>query len=92
MGKRKAESEIASVKDTGAKKVKHDATAKSKPAAKQNLMDSDSSGDESDSGGVPLEAEFKVNEEYARRFEYNKKREELQRRKSTLIGFCPRPF
>lgn len=26
---------------------------------------------------------FKVNEEYAQRFEYNKKREELQRRKCT---------
>lgn len=26
------------------------------------------------------ELEFKINEEYARRFEYNKKREEMQRR------------
>ncbi|KFY07681.1 hypothetical protein V492_06929 [Pseudogymnoascus sp. VKM F-4246] len=78
MGKRKAESEVASVEDTGAKKVKHAVVDKPKVEAKQNLLDSDSSGDEeSDSGGVPLEAEFTVNKEYARRFEYNKKREEL---------------
>ena len=53
------------------------------PLKKQRkaLLDdsSDESGDEL--GGVNL-AEgqaFKVNEEYARRFEHNKKREELQR-------------
>ncbi|KFY16903.1 hypothetical protein V491_05183 [Pseudogymnoascus sp. VKM F-3775] len=78
MGKRKAESEVASIKDTGSKKVKHAIADQPKVEAKQNLLDSDSSGDdESDSGGVPLEAEFTVNKEYARRFEYNKKREEL---------------
>ncbi|KFY02101.1 hypothetical protein O988_02352 [Pseudogymnoascus sp. VKM F-3808] len=78
MGKRKAESEVASVKDAGAKKVKHAVVDQPKVAAKQDLLDSDSSGDEeSDSGGVPLEEEFTVNKEYARRFEYNKKREEL---------------
>ncbi|KFY25193.1 hypothetical protein V493_04774 [Pseudogymnoascus sp. VKM F-4281 (FW-2241)] len=78
MGKRKAESEVAAVKDTGAKKIKHEIADQPKVEAKQNLLDSDSSGDEeSDSGGVPLEAEFTVNKEYARRFEYNKKREEL---------------
>ncbi|OBT89683.1 hypothetical protein VE02_01846 [Pseudogymnoascus sp. 03VT05] len=78
MGKRKAESEVASVQDTGAKKIKQEIAKQPKVEAKQNLLDSDSSGDEeSDSGGVPLEAEFTVNKEYARRFEYNKKREEL---------------
>ncbi|KAI2788799.1 hypothetical protein POX_e06820 [Penicillium oxalicum] len=46
--------------------------------------DSSESGDES--GGVSLtkgsEAEFKINEDYARRFEYNKKREEVQKLES----------
>ena len=39
-----------------------------------------------DTGGDDLadgEVGFKINEEYARRFEHNKKREELQRCKST---------
>ena len=43
--------------------------------AKRNLMeDSDSDSD----GGAKIEG-FKVNEEYARRFEHNKKREEKHR-------------
>lgn len=86
MGKRKAESEVASVTDAGAKKVKHAVVDQPKVGAKQDLLDSDSSGDEeSDSGGVPLEEEFTVNKEYARRFEYNKKREELAKREFTLV-------
>lgn len=52
----------------------------------QLILDSDSDSDsESNSGRdyhsateVP-EGEFKINEEYAKRFEHNKKREELQR-------------
>lgn len=42
---------------------------------KQNLLD-DSDSD-SDNGGANVS--FKVNEEFARRFEHNKKREERQR-------------
>ncbi|RHZ49881.1 hypothetical protein CDV55_102101 [Aspergillus turcosus] len=55
------------------------------PAKKpRKLLDDDSSSDSGDeSGGVPItdqsEPAFKINEEYARRFEYNKKREELQK-------------
>ncbi|KAI5282256.1 hypothetical protein KEM52_003725, partial [Ascosphaera acerosa] len=52
------------------------------------LLDDDSSDED---GGVALAldvtaptGEFKVNEEYARRFEYNKKREELARCKLIL--------
>lgn len=49
--------------------------------------DSSESGDES--GGVSLtkgsEAEFKINEDYARRFEYNKKREEVQKRMAVPV-------
>ena len=32
----------------------------------------------------PLSLEFKINQDYAKRFEHNKKREELHRRKLTL--------
>ncbi|KJZ77049.1 hypothetical protein HIM_03370 [Hirsutella minnesotensis 3608] len=48
----------------------------SKPQKRILLDDSDSDSD----GGAQVEAgEFKVNQEYARRFEHNKKREEKQR-------------
>ncbi|OAQ68013.1 ribosome biogenesis protein Kri1 [Pochonia chlamydosporia 170] len=48
-----------------------------KPPKRNLLDDSDS---DSDDGGAQLgKADFKVNEEYARRFEYNKKREERQK-------------
>ncbi|AEO57501.1 hypothetical protein MYCTH_2303724 [Thermothelomyces thermophilus ATCC 42464] len=55
-----------------------------KPVPKKSLFeDSDSSGSEDDQedGGATLgtSAELKINEEYARRFEHNKKREELHR-------------
>lgn len=49
-------------------------SANNRPAKKLKIFDNDS-GSESEDGGVSL----KVNEEYARRFEYNKKREEKQR-------------
>ncbi|KAB8210606.1 KRI1-like family C-terminal [Aspergillus parasiticus SU-1] len=59
------------------------------PPAKKSrkLFDDDSSSDSGDeSGGVPVNngVTFKVNEEYARRFEHNKKREELQKLESKL--------
>ncbi|KAI9931849.1 hypothetical protein ASPWEDRAFT_128868 [Aspergillus wentii DTO 134E9] len=61
------------------------------PPAKRSrkLLDDDSSSDSGDeSGGVPIGKQtsdaFKVNEEYARRFEYNKKREEMQQLESKL--------
>jgi protein KRI1 len=59
------------------------------PAKKpRRLFDDGSSDSEADDGpgGVPLNGDsaeaptFKINEEFARRFEYNKKREELQHR------------
>lgn len=51
----------------------------------RTLWDDENSSDSGDdSGGVSLtktpEAGFKINEDYARRFEYNKKREEVQKR------------
>lgn len=52
------------------------ASGSAKLAKKQNLLD-DSDSD-SDNGGA--EVGFKVNQEFAQRFEHNKKREERQRR------------
>ncbi len=68
----------------------------SHPAAAKALLDGDMSEDDTDldqSNGVSLNTQgdtaakpvFRVNEEYARRFEYNKKREELHRRKSSKL-------
>jgi protein KRI1 len=50
-------------------------TIASRPAKKAKLLD-DSDNSDAEQGGV----ELKVNDEYARRFEYNKKREEKHRR------------
>lgn len=51
----------------------------------RKLLDDDSSDSGDDAGGVSLgqspDASFKVNADYAKRFEYNKKREEVQKRK-----------
>ncbi|KAI5308508.1 hypothetical protein KEM55_005527, partial [Ascosphaera atra] len=54
------------------------------PEKKQKKLFDDESSDEDNGGGVALNANegdagFKINEEYAKRFEYNKKREELAR-------------
>lgn len=50
------------------------------------LEDSESDSDDDSQGGVsvPPDSDFKINEEYARRFEYNKKREEKQQCTSVL--------
>ncbi|KAH0844677.1 hypothetical protein AYO21_02001 [Fonsecaea monophora] len=51
----------------------------------RELLSSDSSSDSEDGGAdVPQSGELKVNEAYARRFEHNKKREELQRLEEKL--------
>lgn len=46
------------------------------------MEDSESDSDSDSQGGVSVapDAGFKINEDYARRFEYNKKREERQQR------------
>lgn len=62
------------------------------PAKKpRTLLDDSSSESEGESGGVRLNGDkatgepvLKINEEYARRFEYNKKREEKQQCESRL--------
>jgi protein KRI1 len=49
----------------------------------RELLSSDSS--DSDEGGAQLDVEdFKVNQNFARKFEHNKKREEKQRRTYAL--------
>lgn len=55
----------------------------------RKLLDDSSSDSEDESGGVPISNEdvvFKINEDYARRFEHNKKREEMQQRKATPLS------
>ncbi|KAK2629025.1 hypothetical protein QTJ16_002128 [Diplocarpon rosae] len=78
MAKRKADN-LSSVPALGvSKKLKINSTPVEK---KSNLME-DSSSDESDGGGVKVEVKessFNINQDYAKRFEHNKKREELQR-------------
>ncbi|KAH8595573.1 KRI1-like family C-terminal-domain-containing protein [Bisporella sp. PMI_857] len=78
MAKRKAEILTEDPSAVSSKKVKH--VEITKPIKPSLLDDSDSWSSEDDSGGVDLqEPGFKINEEYAKRFEHNKKREELQR-------------
>lgn len=48
--------------------------------AKKNLFDEADSGSESIAGDADGK-DLKINQDYARRFEHNKKREERQRRK-----------
>ncbi|KIX94441.1 uncharacterized protein Z520_09827 [Fonsecaea multimorphosa CBS 102226] len=50
----------------------------------RELLSSDSSDSEDGGADVPPSDELKVNEAYARRFEHNKKREELQRLEEKL--------
>ena len=55
----------------------------------RTLMDDDSSDSGDDAGGVPIgqssESSFKINEDFAKRFEYNKKREEVARCKLPIF-------
>ncbi len=82
MAKRKANTLVHVPASTSNKKLKISPLAVDK---KPNLLDDSdrpSSNDESD-GGVEVDSDepvFKINQEYAKRFEHNKKREELQRR------------
>jgi protein KRI1 len=62
--------------------VKRELNGDERPAKKAKLLDNtDDEGSNSEDGGVPL----KINEEYASRFEHNKKRAERQRRMYDLL-------
>ncbi|EGX89277.1 ribosome biogenesis protein Kri1 [Cordyceps militaris CM01] len=57
-------------------------SSKGSKAAKRNLLDDTDS--ESENGGATVESGFQVNEDFARRFEHNKQREERQKRTSFI--------
>jgi hypothetical protein len=80
MTKRKADTLAQVPGANGRKKAKHDtSTEKIKPSLLED-SDSASSSDDDSVGGAKLEdGSFKINEEYAKRFEHNKKREELHK-------------
>lgn len=84
MAKRKAESDETATRagPASVKKAKQETKPSAKPVKTANLLDdSDTSSDE-ETGGVSLEEPgFKINAEFAKRFEHNKKREERQKRK-----------
>lgn len=87
MSKRKVDTLGTIMPSNNSKKMRPDLSKPTIPTKAPNLLvDSDvesSIEDESDFGGAPLENQsFKINTEYARRFEHNKKREELHRRMS----------
>jgi len=46
---------------------------------KELLSDSGSDSSDDEVGGAEVAPEFKVNQEFAKRFEHNKKREELHK-------------
>lgn len=79
MPKRKAETLSQLPDGNGSKKAKHEETSKLNRPNLLDDSDSSSSDDESGGGASLEEAGFKINEEYAKRFEHNKKREELHR-------------
>jgi len=76
MAKRKAEDLSQIPLKNGIKKVKHGEISNT---AKPNLLDDSSSEDESSGGADLKESGFKINEDFANRFEHSKKREELHR-------------
>jgi protein KRI1 len=69
---------MAGAKETQrANGVKRELNGGDRPAKKAKLLDNtDDEGSDSEDGGAPL----RINEEYASRFEHNKKRAERQRR------------
>lgn len=57
------------------------------PAKKSRKIFEDSESDTDDAQGGVAVPEFKINQDYARRFEYNKKREERQQCMLLLFWF-----
>ena len=95
MPKRKADDLESNPSLADGKNLKHDLSQKAETAKRANLLvdsDSDGSEDESDGGALLEEQGFKINEDYAKRFEHNKKREELHKCKPSkihrVLGHC----
>lgn len=82
MAKRKAEV-LAQAPVNSSKKIKKD-NIESKPNLLDDSDSTPSSEDESDGGAKLEDSGFKINAEYAKRFEYNKKREDLHKCKLKL--------
>jgi protein KRI1 len=77
MPKRKADSLSQLPPTDGNKKAKYSEISKE---GRPNLLDDESSSEAESGGGAELnQPGFKINEEYAKRFEHNKKREELHK-------------
>ncbi|KAE9379148.1 Krr1-domain-containing protein [Stipitochalara longipes BDJ] len=80
MAKRKADNLAQAPPANGSKKAKHNTTTENIKPSLLDDSDSASSSDDDSVGGAKLEQpDFKINEEYAKRFEHNKKREELHK-------------
>ena len=78
MPKRKGDILAQALLTNGHKKPKYEEVAKvAKPSLLADSDSSSSSEDEEDGGAQLEESGFKINEEFAKRFEHNKKREEL---------------
>ncbi len=85
MPKRKADTVSQTLSDSDSKKVKRDEGVSLKKAVLLDDSDSASGSEDESDGGAQLEQSgFKINESFARRFEHNKRREELQRCKYLL--------
>lgn len=54
----------------------------------KNLIDTDTSESEDQGVSIPSGKNLIINEPYAKRFAYNKKREELRQRKPLLPSVC----
>jgi len=87
MAKRKADTLTSVPAITSSKKAKHDATTEKTKTSLLEDSDSPSSSDDESVGGAKLEGpDFKINDEYAKRFEHNKKREEMHK-----CSYCSKP-
>jgi protein KRI1 len=76
---------MAGTKEKSVNGGKRELNGDERPAKKTKLLDNtDDEGSDSEDDGVALEP-LKVNEEYAARFEHNKKRAERQRRTYEML-------
>lgn len=60
-------------------KKREEPLADGPPAKRTKVFSDDEGSDDDGQNGVSLDNAFTINEDYARRFEYNKKRQEKER-------------